>query len=537
MWIYRGELLTRRRRVAGAVGFFLDYWLFLHNETTHSIWKARPFGLAVLGKAAHDCGGAQDGPIRKALKAELLAVRRWLDQVKSVRPFPVSVLPVDGRGWSAAVLDWFAYASSEQVSSAVADHLILQVANAIWRGDLGSLAYFTRKLAEHVASDETPAQSLSLLARSELLSDQFAETPHTVDTLVAAITTIVRPHEKIEYQVVFGLLPAQVSKRQFRNSSLWPLFVLEDCPASRLSLVGLSLKALAARPEQAAMIALNSAVQILEALRIRYNLRTHLAGPLRVSNGETEVFVPLPKPFWRSANPVRPVPYIPADSNYLISKLPEKQKRRQQRQWDAARWHLSSAYSQWAEDSHASAAQTWYAIETFIGKDAQSVADAYVKTLVDELAEYLATCVARQKEFFQDASESGCDWFSWQKDKSDVGSWLSTVFSTRSRFRYRNWKNPPAPELLFAEDVGLLGMVNNAVLSGTLDKGLHARLRADLEFLYSLRNKTVHEGCRIFPRSTAEYLGRLGLDVVFGSMRLRRERMLVEASAAESNLP
>ena len=72
MWVYVKESLRKRLELNPIIGFWLDYWLFLHMEETHPIWNARPLGLKITAQAALESNTRQSRALRLQLKREVI---------------------------------------------------------------------------------------------------------------------------------------------------------------------------------------------------------------------------------------------------------------------------------------------------------------------------------------------------------------------------------------------------------------------------------------------------------------------------------
>src|SRR5947208_3217836 len=85
MWVYTGEDVEPRRNLNGSEAFFLDYWLFLHADETHSVWRCRPIGLRTIAKIVLDklCRG---GVLYRAIGQELLGYRKLADYLSHKPP-------------------------------------------------------------------------------------------------------------------------------------------------------------------------------------------------------------------------------------------------------------------------------------------------------------------------------------------------------------------------------------------------------------------------------------------------------------------
>jgi hypothetical protein len=91
---------------------------------------------------------------------------------------------------------------------------------------------------------------------------------------------------------------------------------------------------------------------------------------------------------------------------------------------------------------------------------------------------------------------------------------------------YQNWVAPPVPPFLSDSNIGILGLIFQRLRGGTRSSWVEKRLISDLRLLYALRNKVVHRGERIFGERAATYLGQVGIEMLFGVMRLRRDSVM-----------
>jgi len=303
---------------------------------------------------------------------------------------------------------------------------------------------------------------------------------------------------------------------------------------SEIILTGITNLTYAAHPEEAMAKCHRIAIRILETLRLRFYVRTHLYGSVKIVDHQTgaENRVSLPQPFWPKGKGHRQVPSLPpAGFAESIGQLSSSEAAR----WHATRWHLSQAFSDWAEDPHSAAAKMWQGLESFAtgGKKGldrvKQLGDSYLGIVPEQMARLLALKLNSQAKMLRiGATEETAQlgWYLWNSTSVPLRKWLARVLDDRSLMNFRNWARPKAPELLFDTDVGLLVLLSNRLRNPASARWMEHRLEADLGLLYGLRNKIVHSGERAFPTGMASYLATLGAEIIFALMSQWKEQLI-----------
>src|SRR4051812_44082829 len=108
MWVYSGDSLEHRLKLDPLLGFWIDYWLFLHAYETHPIWCNRPLGLRAIALTALETqSSSQNRLLRKQLKIETNLVTKLVAYLRCVPTLPVDALNYEDSVWPANWLKWF----------------------------------------------------------------------------------------------------------------------------------------------------------------------------------------------------------------------------------------------------------------------------------------------------------------------------------------------------------------------------------------------------------------------------------------------
>jgi hypothetical protein len=539
MWIYRGAYLDRRLKLSEPLGLWLDYWLFLNNQETHSIWRRRPLGIRTLVGVALEANGPRDSDLREHLRREIFLQRNWLYLFPHLLPPIDNETQIDGGPWSNDWLTWFEAISSARFDS-IRERLLMEVCQALASANYSRACYFVRKTAELVADEGVPSNVFFENANKAIVgSNEFDSTCVGEERLRSAIFSAFYLPSPTAYQVQVSLAKTRVSRDVLRRTKMLDDFVVEEDELGLTHLIGLRFSIQARHPHEAATSVMDRVINALEILRLRFYIRSHVYGTVSVTNETTGVIhsVPIAQPFWSKANSVRAVPKFPTFYERLLQALPKEGQKHQLRRWNAAKWHLSSAFGEWAEDAHGSAAQVWYALECFIGKNTNTICKKYLKVLPQELARQLTECLFVQKKVIGAANYFNVkSWDTWAKDGVSIDDWLKNIMSPSYPRYYRRWEGPPI-SLLFDPRIGLLQTLNRRINLGMPEVWMERRLLSDLKFLYALRNKLVHEGVRVFSRIAAEYFARLGLEILFAQMDAERHQLEARLALARRVAP
>ncbi|HTT97770.1 MAG TPA: hypothetical protein VMF58_06940, partial [Rhizomicrobium sp.] len=321
MWIYRKEHLAMRLETPRAIGFWLDYWLFLHLETNHGFWRARPLGLRSLCETALRTNEGDSAAIRELLKKELHSSLRWIRSIPSI-PQPPDEIKVEPSKWRNEWMAWFEKTMKQDIVPSVVEHLSFRIAEELSDSNYSAAAFLTRRLAEQISDDghgERFRASMALKSVQHHLGT--SSNLNSVPAVAALIRQATLPdREEREFVVSCSLTPAVISRTKFDRSKLWPKFIFQEHQGPELILVGLRVPVRTLSAEQAASRALGEFERILEGLRIRYYVQTNLYGRLCVTpeDGSKPIDMDLPQPFWTRKSGSRTVPYLPQDYRQVI---------------------------------------------------------------------------------------------------------------------------------------------------------------------------------------------------------------------------
>lgn len=495
MWVFRGDSLVHRLDLDETLGWWLDYWLFLHCDDTHPVWCARPLGLRSLARAALASEAPTDWTLRERLKYETVEVGKMSPFIDIIPKLPSIPLVVDGSSWSGAWIEWFSKMAACD-PTAIAQNLIGALCAALAKRQTREAAFLSRRLAAELGSEGWSERHLSMTAKSLLLdSGDWAHRPIDQDALAEALHSAFADASGRYYTVIFTVLPVQVTKQIVNTVGRGNRLILED-DGDRLRVTGIKNTVHAIHAEQAVMKSHRVAVSMLENLRLSFYIRSNLYGAARVVEDATgaESWVSLAQPFWTKRQFARKVPcFPPGGFAELLNQLSAHDAAR----WSAARWHLSQAFAGWSEDVHSSAAKVWQGLEAFApgNKKAlvrvQEVGATYLSSICQEMDSHLKAALFQQRRalFVQKEQHPG---------------------------------NPVLPEfkpaLLFDRDTGLLGVTSRRLKRPNSEVWMDARIGSDLALLYALRNKVVHSGIQILPDRMAAYLASVGAEIIFALM-------------------
>jgi hypothetical protein len=527
MWVYVGESLKKRLELNPIIGFWLDYWLFLHSEETHPVWNARPLGIRVLLRAAAESNTKHDAALRRQLKQEIISIIQLTSRLGGL-PAPPTNDPGAGKDpWETPWLDWFEEVLSSVTSEQIISRLIQALAKSLAHGNLADAAYLTRRLAAEFGEDEWTKGQLFTSVKQTLCDSGLGQGVEPNEQgLSDLLSRIFEVREESSYIVTLNLAPVNVTQTAIQQMQVRDYLKIESNDDGTKTLTGISGVVTARHPAQAASIALEKANVVLDNLRLRYYFRTHLTGGIHIEKEGTDdsIWLSLSQPFWTKKPGRREVPSLPKG----IGKLPVSLSDDDTSRLNAARWHLSQAFADWAEDSHGAAAKVWQALEAFAPDNGaggmskvEPLATRYTAICPMEIAAYIAARVslqAREIKVILEAQGNQVGWYYWNAQRTDLPIWLYRVLNQNSTNCWMRW-TPPAPLSVFDKEAGVLQIISRRIRNGNAERWMERRVKADLALLYGLRNKVVHGGQRILPRRAAIYLGQLGAEVIFTIIR------------------
>jgi formylmethanofuran dehydrogenase subunit D len=123
VWMYTNadNSLQNRLWLDDGLGTWLDYWLFLHSDDTHSIWLSRPIGIKAIANAALFCG-RKDQRLLEQLQKE---IDLWLGQIGDLTTIPIlpssnGIKYIEVEIWDEKWEKWFK--SVEKIDSSKLDN-------------------------------------------------------------------------------------------------------------------------------------------------------------------------------------------------------------------------------------------------------------------------------------------------------------------------------------------------------------------------------------------------------------------------------
>lgn len=534
MWVYRGASLPNRLQLTIGVGFWLDYWLLLHADETHPAWSCRPLGLNSI---AHMALAIRESLHDRALHRQLKLELKHAAPLTAYLPdfaFPADVASLSNAGtWSHEWIEWLESVLEKTREGKHVLTLLQALHTAMGANRFSDVAFLTRRLAAELADQGWSRRHLLSVVKAEFC-DSGRFDGHTADSdMLESLQRILLAPSPKGFVIQAQLAPVPIGRSARNAFARGPSKLLTTFDESGESLLtGLTCKVRAPHPEQAASEAIELFGRTVELLRLRYYIGTHIYGTLRVLREPDEEIgnAPLPQPFWEPGSGRREVPQFPAQFDIFVKNFePHVQNR-----WWAARWHLSQAFASWPESVHAAAAEVWQALEGFthgIGPRSHKVvhlANSYLNGALPEAAEFLASRLTEQRRamlMLLGDERRPINWYCWNPKQITIGKWLDRVLQPKSPNYYGNWRAPIPPKVLFDHAVGLLPALDRRMRTPSQETWMDLRLRGDLELLYGLRNRIVHQGSRIFSTRMAEYLGRVGVELLVTIMNQSKGRV------------
>jgi hypothetical protein len=165
VWVYSGQSLERRLRLHPLLGFWIDYWLFLHSDFTHPIWCSRPLGLRAIAAAAKLSTGPRDGGLRFQLKLEIANLLPLLAHLPKIESPPAENFTVTTDPWRDEWRNWFDYVLANVEPTDTVQSLAAAIAGALFKGDLELVAYLSRRLSSELGEDEWSLREIFMLSK------------------------------------------------------------------------------------------------------------------------------------------------------------------------------------------------------------------------------------------------------------------------------------------------------------------------------------------------------------------------------------
>lgn len=522
MWVYRGDSLRRRSHLNPHVGCWLDYLLFMYRPDAYPVYAVRPLGVHVLAEAALKLvGSSSDQFLRRQLKTEMLSASRLLTTLQVPIAQPSTDIDLQSTEWPPEWVQWLDNVIAHVPQVDLVSRIISALPSVVFAGNAAATQYLTRRLAAELAATLSPSEvvqrAMTILLDDELPSSNPADPAKFYETLLA----LTSPGVKRAYEVLLTVAPVLVSREARIVFRGWKRVeaVIEQATHDSKRLVALRQRVEAFDAESAMIEAVGQAAKALEGLRLRHYLRTHLYGTAEIhdlTSGEV-LHVSLPAPFWMMKHPSsRPAPTIPGGAAWVSTRLVERDGRA----WLAARWHLSRAIGNWAEDISAAAAQVWQGLESLTtGRDGRAFArvvrlsEQYLQIATSDMAEFLRNQV-RSQAFALQRIGGPHDWYYSDPHRAPIKEWVRRILRAGSQNYDANSQNPTASDLLFHPRLGLSARLNGSLRRMDLEPWMLRRLRWDLGLLYGHRNRVVHTGQTLFSPVVASYLGRVGAEIL-----------------------
>lgn len=331
-----------------------------------------------------------------------------------------------------------------------------------------------------------------------------------------ALLAITARHNLQEYKVQIELAPVVASNDILqRYSSKNTVLQKRQSERGSWQLTGVTCVVTAADVEHAAEACLIRVRRVLETLRIRYYVRTHVYGAARVQD-ETgqETWVPLQQPFWSKGPGRRQVPALTGDMERRLRDPDHPHGERAQ----AARVHISLAISVFPEDPHAAASAGWQALEALAGGSnvLERLLPEYLSDLGSSTAQYVAAKATLQSRLIR-KQRGRCDWLYWNAQKMSATQWLLEACSGPKAAV--KWRYPAAPLFLCEPHVGLL--LDLRRITRRQHAWVENRIKGELQHAYAIRNGVVHSGQRFGSTRWAAHITRLQLEIALSVIRQR----------------
>lgn len=577
-----GNSLTNRYKLDKRLGFWLDYWLFLHSDTTHRLWAARPFGIRAIIRVAKQSEGDGNEKLRHALKEEL---NDWLDLVEGLDfikclPPPSRKIDQGGANWEENWNNWFDAVLVFLSSSRDLEHqLIRAISIALWNKNYKRVMYLTRGLAAELGGDGEgipfwqicflgwaitsgscslmkyfsskmrcsrdgfTARQLFRSAKNSLCDSgsyndsgiNFLKKEELEKAIKSALLGGTESRYQVEIEMSKVVIRRQLWKKVTRSiakENARNLLLGESC-----ELEGFSLNVSAVHPEQALVKSLKIATAILADLKQQHPdksfvlVKTKSVVNLDTGESEPEQGVPkLPNTIFRHKtqgryNDMKSASSQPGNQNFAAN---------------------------WIENPHKDCIEIWATLEGYSSEspddDKLQKVLSYTKSSLDylpeEMLKYLASRLSsqyfalEQSHLFREDKQ----WQFWDSKNKPLSEWENKVFNEQSKYFYENWL-PTPPLLLFDSKVGLLHKMRDDPRSPNVTeerKYMEKIWERNLRLLYGLRNKLQHGAIEsrqkfkeAFPDDMARYLGRFALETLFIILNKQGEEETLEQKQAE----
>lgn len=518
------------------LGFWLDYWLFLNSDDAHPLWASRPLGLKRLAQDCLQCTDHSDRALRAALAVELAVAAPLSHRIAAI-PRPPADAPDPHSNWSRSWIDWFELVVASPKREIV-ESFVRGLATAISLNDYRVVAFLARRLSAEVSSSENYQRALyAPVDQSFAIEEQFANPDFDALHFSESLLSIISPEDTRQYHVTVPFARTQASRRAIKAFESYYKFVIDTEADGKSFLSGVEFKIEAGTHHDASGVAIDKARVLLQNLRLKANVHTHIWGTLVVTEEESGITLrpSPPQPFWDRASGSPKAPRLPPHFSGLLRRLEASERTR----WTASTWHIAQAVADWAEDCHNAASKVWQALETFspAGGKALSRVHAlipnFIHTSIFDLGESLSADIASQRHYVREIGLNS-NWRARLPEERPV-DWLEEVYVWGSPSHYTKWEQPWVPDVICNYDVGILNEINGSILRDAPPKWMPDRLSRDLTLLYALRNKVVHTGEPRLSRSMASYLARFGIEFLLTLMRRRDSELPLPDEAVEGD--
>jgi len=524
LWVYSREDLDQRLSLDASLGSWLDHWLFLHADETHSLLWRRPLGLAGLCEIlGTDISNRLYPGLVYPLAEELESYRDLAGVLQFACPQQAALDDTD-KGHVRLHPDWvlwIARVASPERRVQVIRNLTRAIGNFFSNGDLARGYWLSRRLSAELSHEYCTPRGVVQSTRRIFLREKETDLTRGLERLIAFATT--PQYFTVTLQTLATPFPANAQAAYF-NGSATVLFEPRDSSTTRTTKAIRSV-VVASHPESAVIHATDQATSLMAELRLTHYVSMQLTGHATVlCEDGTELPHMLQQPFWTKGLGKRGVPQLPHLSDNLLSEMTDEQLSR----WQATSWHMSHAISSWPIDAHKAASEVWQAIESYVGEKNRErqfsttgrigiYCASFGSSFASSFLPYLLHCINSQSQVIRNTGRT-CDWFTWIKDKFTLHAWFERAFHSGSKWYFGSWNDPPAPSILFDLDQGLLPMLARSLRVGTLPQGLQIRLLRDFRLLYGVRNAVVHSGTKTVPTEFAYHLARIGMESLLESI-------------------
>jgi hypothetical protein len=549
MWMYTNtdDSLQNRLWLDDGLGTWLDYWLFLHSDDTHSIWSSRPIGIKAIADAALLCK-EKDIVLFDQLQLE---IKSWLDLNEGLTILaPPNEPKYTGkvRVWSEKWELWLK--AIQEIDQRTLDNEIVQkVAKSLGKRDFAKAFKWTRTLASELGSRNLSQRYLYRVAKNLLCdSGRYKEKKMDQDDLYIAITNTLLDQAEFSYQISIKSEDLHLTNTQLAKVNTLiqsgkldaevTLIVLYESgdEYKKNILKGFQIVINAAHPQQAFDGALDVVASISTLIsHFRGHPQVKLSEPKKgdavVINQQTLVTESkrlfFPRILWDVTTGSKRSElntYPPKFSRFKLGLSDEEVNA-----WKKVLDRSRQVKDNWCNYPYRSAADIWQLLEMFSSsrgekKPVVHIVNHLFDYLPKDALEFLAERISYQSNVIANLQGSRPTWDFWDsKRQPQIDKWVGCVLENPdSKSHFTKWSNPNFPIVAFDEREGLVQVMSRAksnVDKGSEDKSLKlmkSRLESDLTLLCgAIRHKENHDAEKVFPDTIVRYLGRVGFEALF----------------------